>query len=190
MQRDALGETTAATYEQISATKELTDPLYALAAANERLVAAEDEYNTALFTSGVNSKEAETAAIDLTKAQQDANIAAAHYAEEGGPASVEELRKLAEQAGLSDAAIDRLIGTIGRANSSTVKIPTRTYGRNPKSSQKVESSKGPEEQRFRLLPTPAKRSFPPTSRVTGPDCQRTSRSMREWVPIRTPSPGL
>ena len=133
--RGELEATTAATYDQISATKELTDPLYALLTANEKLAAATDKYNDALFTSGENSPEAEAAAVDLTKAQQDLNIATARYAEEGGPASIAQLKLLASEAGLSESAIDLLIGAVNRANNTTVKMPRTYYDPRPDNRQ-------------------------------------------------------
>ena len=90
-------------------TKELTDPLFGLIEANERLETAQSKYNLAVSKSGPASEEAKDAAIDLTKAHQDAEIAADRFAIEGGQASIDAFRQMAREAGLDEAAINRVI---------------------------------------------------------------------------------
>ena len=121
--RGALEENTEATYANIDAIKELVDPLFGVVAAERRLQEATQKYTTSLIENGETSQETETAAFDLAKAQLDANAAAARYAEEGGPASVDALIDLAREAGLSEAEIRRLIAAIDEANRTPINIP-------------------------------------------------------------------
>ena len=67
---------------------------------------------------GEHSEAAIDAAVDLTKAHQDAEIAAKKFGLEGGPAAIEAFRIMAAEAGLDADAIQRVIDAMTRANQT------------------------------------------------------------------------
>ena len=80
----AYGATTDEIYAQIDAEKALTDPMFALISANERLEEAHRKYTEAVMDGGPHSDAAIDAAVDLTKAHQDAGIAAEKFGVDTG----------------------------------------------------------------------------------------------------------
>ena len=122
--QQALGDeydiTTDAIYAQIDAEKALTDPLFRLIDANQRAEKAQKDYALAVSKGGEYSQDAKDAALDLVKAHQDAEAAAEIFALEGGQDSIDAVRQLAEDAGLSEDAIRRLITQLDRANDRAI----------------------------------------------------------------------
>ena len=116
----AYGATTDEIYAQIDAEKALTDPMFALISANERLKTAHEKYTEAVMLGGPHSQDAIDAAVDLTKAQQDASIAAEKFGavDGGGAAAIEAFRTMATEAGLDADAIDRVIRSMQTANQT------------------------------------------------------------------------
>ncbi len=155
---DEYATTTGLIYDQITADKELTDPLFALITANDRVATAQGQYNAAVATGTENSPAAQDAALDLAKAHQDAEIAAARFAEEGGQQSIDKFIALAREAGLSQRAIDLVIDSIRRANQTPF---------NPRRAGELEDATG--HQPGRQHGGPVTRGTPYTVGERGPE---------------------
>ena len=115
---DAYEDTTGAIRDQIAAEREKTDPLFRLLEATDKATEAQQKYNLAVSKEGAHSAAAEDAALDLVRAHQDASDAAAIFAEEGGQASIDAFKTMAREAGLDEAAINRVINAMKRANQT------------------------------------------------------------------------
>ena len=85
----AYEDTNTAIRDQIAAEKELTDPLFRLLTASDKATEAQEAYNLAVSKEGPHSAAAADAALDLVTAHEDAENAAAIFAEEGGQASID-----------------------------------------------------------------------------------------------------
>lgn len=119
---DATDDVTKSLGAQADKQRALVDPLFNLRDKTQALADAQEEYNRVLVEHGPKSQEAEDAAFELADAQLDANDAAARYATEGGPESVEALEDLLREAGLAEDAIRRITDSIQDLNSTPVVV--------------------------------------------------------------------
>lgn len=102
--------------------REMTDPVFALIAANERYEAAQQAINDALIEGGARSNEYQDALddliraqIDLTAAQADANVV--------GDEGVDLLRQYAIQAGINMDAFDLWAASVRNLSGALSNLP-------------------------------------------------------------------
>lgn len=125
-QQDAARATrdhTGALQAQRDLLREMTDPLFALIAANERYEGAQRMLNDALVEGGTRSDEYQSALddllraqIDLTQAQADANVV--------GSDGLDLLRQYAIQAGINMEAFDLWAQSVNNLAGSISNLPS------------------------------------------------------------------
>lgn len=115
------GQVAAAVKSQADEVRKATDPAFALRKANEDYRDKLAEVK-ALQDSGQTSTSGYTEAVsNLLESQADLNYATEKY-QEAGQIGVAALFDLAEQANITDEAVQRLIASLGNLNNTPVSI--------------------------------------------------------------------
>lgn len=126
-QQDAARATrdhTGALQAQRDLLREMTDPLFALIAANDRYESAQRTLNDALVEGGTRSDGYQDALTGLLRAQADLNQAQAD-ANAVGSDGLNLLRQLAIQAGINEDAFDRWADAVDNLAGSIANLPSR-----------------------------------------------------------------
>jgi hypothetical protein len=108
--------------------REMSDPVFALIAANERYTDAQAELNRLIAEGTTDGEEFSDALVDLFRAQMDVNQANAEFSATGGD-GLALLRDLAAQAGIMPGLFEAWAASVDSVSAAIAGIPSTVGGR-------------------------------------------------------------